>query len=85
MNNRIFIKIGWLFILGLLAYLFFVVFFLSPKVNNFLTETEINNLKTSNFINSIALNSFIFSNKIYNMKFINANNQEIKLNSININ
>ena len=45
MNNKIFIKIGWLFILGLLAYLFFVVFFLSPKVNNFLTETEINNSK----------------------------------------
>ena len=45
MNNKIFIKIGWMFILGLLSYLFFVVFFLSPKVNTFLSETEINNSK----------------------------------------
>ena len=46
MNTRIFLKIAWLFILGLLSYLFFVVFFLSPKINNFLTNTEINNSKT---------------------------------------
>lgn len=45
MNNKIFIKIAWMFILGLLAYLFFVVFFLSPKVNVFLSDTEINNSK----------------------------------------
>ena len=45
MNNKIFLKIGWLFILGLLAYLFFVVFFLSPKINNYLSENEINNSK----------------------------------------
>ncbi len=45
MNTRIFLKIAWLFILGLLSYLFFVVFFLSPKINNFLTNTEINNSK----------------------------------------
>ncbi|WP_368030351.1 EAL domain-containing protein [Arcobacter sp. s6] len=45
MNNKIFLKIGWLFILGLLAYLFFVVFFLSPKINTYLSENEINNSK----------------------------------------
>ncbi|MDY0052927.1 MAG: diguanylate cyclase, partial [Aliarcobacter sp.] len=45
MNNKIFLKIGWLFILGLLAYLFFVIFFLSPKINSYLTETEIKNSK----------------------------------------
>lgn len=46
MNNKIFLKIGWLFILGLLAYLFFVVFFLSPKVNDYLTQTEIESSRT---------------------------------------
>ena len=46
MNNKIFLKIGWLFIIGLLAYLFFVVFFLSPKINTYLSENEINNSKT---------------------------------------
>ncbi|MDD3008271.1 MAG: EAL domain-containing protein [Arcobacter sp.] len=45
MNTKIFLKIAWLFILGLLSYLFFVVSFLSPKINNFLTNTEINNSK----------------------------------------
>ncbi len=45
MNNKIFLKIGWLFIIGLLAYLFFVVFFLSPKVNSYLSDTEIQNSK----------------------------------------
>ena len=45
MNTKIFLKIGWLFIVGLLAYLFFVVFFLSPKVNSYLSETEIKNAK----------------------------------------
>ncbi|MBP9490530.1 MAG: EAL domain-containing protein [Aliarcobacter sp.] len=43
MNNKIFLKIGWLFIISLLLYLFFVVFFLSPKVNKYLSETEIEN------------------------------------------
>jgi c-di-GMP phosphodiesterase len=45
MNSKIFLKIGWMFILGLLAYLFFVVFFLSPRINSYLSETEINNSK----------------------------------------
>jgi EAL domain-containing protein (putative c-di-GMP-specific phosphodiesterase class I)/GGDEF domain-containing protein len=43
MNNKIFLKIGWMLIISLLAYLFFVVFFLSPKVNNYLSDTEIEN------------------------------------------
>ena len=45
MNNKIFLKIGWLFIISLLAYLFFVVFFLSPKVNKYLSETEMENTR----------------------------------------
>ena len=44
MNTKIFVKIGWLFTLGLLSYLFFVVFLLSPKVNSYLSDIE---LKTS--------------------------------------
>lgn len=46
MNNKIFLKIAWMFILGLLAYLLFVVFYLSPKVNTYLSETEIQNSRT---------------------------------------
>lgn len=45
MNNKIFLKIGWMFILSLLAYLLFVVFYLSPKVNNYLSGAEIQNAK----------------------------------------
>ena len=65
MNNKIFLKIGWLFILSLLAYLFFVVFFLSPKVNDYLTQTEIENSKTQfNKVVSIINNkSRTLSNK----------------------
>jgi EAL domain-containing protein (putative c-di-GMP-specific phosphodiesterase class I)/GGDEF domain-containing protein len=65
MNNKIFLKIGWLFIISLLSYLFFVVFFLSPKVNNYLTQTEIENSKTQfNKIISIINNkSRIIENK----------------------
>jgi c-di-GMP phosphodiesterase len=64
-NNKIFLKIGWLFILSLLAYLFFVVFFLSPKVNDYLTQTEIENSKTQfNKVVSIINNkSRTLSNK----------------------
>ena len=46
MNNKIFIKIAWMFILGLLAYLLFVVFYLSPKVNSYLSETEVQNARS---------------------------------------
>lgn len=46
MNNKIFLKIGWLFIISLLLYLFFVVFFLSPRINDYLTQTEIESSRT---------------------------------------
>jgi len=46
MNTKIFVKIGWLFILGLLSYLFFVVFLLSPKVNSYLSDIELKTSKT---------------------------------------
>jgi c-di-GMP phosphodiesterase len=45
MNNKIFLKITWLFIVGFLVYLFFIIFFFSPKINNYLSETEIENSK----------------------------------------
>lgn len=41
MNNKMFIKIGWMFIFGLLAYLFFIVFYLSPKINDYLSNKEL--------------------------------------------
>ncbi len=40
MANRIFFKVAWMLILLLLAYLFFVVFFLSPKINEYLANTQ---------------------------------------------
>lgn len=45
MNNKIFFKIAWLFITAFLVYLFFLVFFLSPKINDYLTQVEIQNSK----------------------------------------
>ncbi|MAC84761.1 MAG: hypothetical protein CL624_11580 [Arcobacter sp.] len=62
MNNKIFLKIGWMLIIALLGYLFFVVFFLSPKVNNYLSDTEIKNErlqfnKVVSIINSKSRNS----------------------------
>lgn len=45
MNNKIFFKIAWLFITTFLVYLFFLVFFLSPKINDYLTQVEIQNSK----------------------------------------
>ena len=44
-NNKIFLKIGALFVISILSYLFFIMFFLSPKVSNYLVETEIKNTK----------------------------------------
>lgn len=40
MANRIFFKVAWMLILLLLAYLFFVVFFLSPKINEYIANTQ---------------------------------------------
>lgn len=45
MNNKIFFKIAWLFITTFLVYLFFLIFFLSPKINDYLTQVEIQNSK----------------------------------------
>ena len=45
MNNKIFLKMGWMLIVSLLCYLFFVVFFLSPKVNAYFSDAEINSEK----------------------------------------
>jgi len=68
MNNKIFLKIGWLLIISLLGYLFFVVFFLSPKVNNYFSNAEIKkerlqfnkivtiiNNKSRNYVNKDSL------------------------------
>ena len=59
MNTKLFFRTFWLFTLGILIYLFFAVFFLSPKVNSYLSETEISNTKTQ--FNKIVL---VIQNKI---------------------
>ena len=69
MNTKLFLKTAWLFILGLLAYLFFVIFFLSPKINSYLSETEILNTKSQ--FNKIVS---IIQNKIRT----NENNNSLK-------
>ncbi len=46
MTNKIFLKISLLIVLSVLSYLLFVVFFLSPKVSNYLIQTEIRNTKS---------------------------------------
>ena len=65
MNNKIFIKIAWMFIIGLLSYLFFVVFYLSPKVNTYLSETEVQNtrLQFNKIVNIISSKARTNSNK----------------------
>jgi len=65
MNNKIFLKIGWMLIIALLGYLFFVVFFLSPKVNNYLSDTEIKNerLQFTKVVSIINGKSRNFENK----------------------
>jgi diguanylate cyclase (GGDEF)-like protein len=45
-TNKIFLKISLLIVLSVLSYLLFVVFFLSPKVSNYLIQTEIRNTKS---------------------------------------
>jgi len=65
MNNKIFLKIGWMLIIALLGYLFFVVFFLSPKVNTYLSDTEIKNerLQFNKVVSIINNKSKTFENK----------------------
>ena len=45
MNNKIFLKLGALFVVCILSYIFFIMFFLSPKVSNYLVEAEIKDIK----------------------------------------
>jgi hypothetical protein len=45
-TNKIFLKVVFLFVLSVIAYILFVVFFLSPKVSNYLIQTEIRNTKS---------------------------------------
>ena len=74
MNNKIFLKIGWMLIISLLAYLFFVVFFLSPKVNNYLSDTEIKNER-------VQFNKVV---SIINNKSRNYENKEAFVNDIEL-
>ncbi len=46
MNNKIFLKIGLLFFISVLSYISFVIFFISPRVSNYLIDTEIRNTKS---------------------------------------
>ena len=80
MNNKVFLKIGWIFTLSLISYLLFVVFFLSPKINNYLSETEIDNTKRqfNKIVSVINNNSKIIDDKD---KFLN----EINLLTTSIN
>lgn len=45
MYNKILLKIGVLFVISIISYLFFIIFFLSPKVSSYLVETEMKNTK----------------------------------------
>lgn len=74
MNNKIFLKIALLFVLGLLGYLFFVVFFLSPKVNSYLSEVEIKNAK-------IQFNKIV---TIINNKSKTIENKDVLLNEVSL-
>ena len=74
MNNKIFLKIGWMLILSLLAYLFFVVFFLSPKVNSYLSDTEIKNERLQ-FDKVVS----IINNKVRNNKNKKSFQKDIEL------
>lgn len=41
MNTKLFFKISWLLVVSLLIYVLFVIFFLSPKVNEYLSNIEL--------------------------------------------
>ncbi len=41
MNTKLFFKIAWLLIISLLLYIVFVIFFLSPKINEYLSNIEL--------------------------------------------
>ncbi|MGP2657457.1 EAL domain-containing protein [Malaciobacter sp. WC5094] len=75
MANRIFFKVTWMLILLLLAYLFFVVFFLSPKINTYLANTQKEQIKEKfeKIVSTINYKSKSFKDKekfIYEMDFL---------------
>ncbi len=69
MNNKISLKIAWLFIIIFLLYVSFVVFLVSPKINSYLTQIQIQNSK-------IQFNKVI---SIINNKLKNSTNSELEL------
>ena len=81
MNNKIFLKIGWLLIISLLCYLFFVVFFLSPKVNNYFSNSEIKKerLQFNKIVTIINNKSRNYMNKDFLIKDV-----ELLLSSITL-
>ena len=46
MTNKVFLKVAFLLVLSVFAYILFVVYFLSPKVSNYLIQTEMRNTKS---------------------------------------
>ncbi|MGA1940493.1 EAL domain-containing protein [Arcobacter sp. YIC-310] len=75
MTNRIFFKVTWMLILLLLAYLFFVVFFLSPKINTYLANTQKEQIKEKfeKIVSTINYKSKSFKDKekfIYEIDFL---------------
>ena len=69
MNNKISLKIAWLFIVIFLLYVSFVVFLVSPKINSYFTQIQIQNSK-------IQFNKVI---SIINNKLKNSTNSELEL------
>lgn len=69
MNNKISLKIAWLFIVIFLLYVSFVVFLVSPKINSYFTQIQIQNSK-------VQFNKVI---SIINNKLTNITNSELEL------
>ena len=69
MNNKISLKIAWLFIIIFLLYVSFVIFLVSPKINSYLTQIQIQNSK-------IQFNKVL---SIINNKLKNSTNSELEL------
>ena len=69
MNNKISLKIAWLFIIIFLLYVSFVIFLISPKINSYLIQIQIQNSK-------IQFNKVI---SIINNKLKNSTNSELEL------
>ena len=69
MNNKISLKIAWLFIIIFFLYVSFVIFLISPKINSYLIQIQIQNSK-------IQFNKVI---SIINNKLKNSTNSELEL------